>query len=94
MGLPAKIAGGLLKGLVRFYQAAISPWMGKSCRYSPTCSQYMIEAVDEWGPLKGFWMGLKRIGRCHPWGGDGYDPVPRKNKDINNQTDKGSASGT
>jgi len=63
-------------GMVRFYQLAISPWLRSSCRYSPTCSHYMIEAVNEWGPLKGCWMGLKRIGRCHPWGSDGYDPVP------------------
>ncbi|SMO81004.1 membrane protein insertion efficiency factor YidD [Gracilimonas mengyeensis] len=74
----------LIVGLVRFYQLAISPWLGKSCRYSPTCSQYMIEAVNEWGPLKGFWLGIKRIGRCHPWGGDGYDPVPRKTSRISN----------
>ncbi len=72
----------LIIGLVRFYQLAISPWLGKSCRYSPTCSQYMIEAVNEWGPLKGFWLGLKRIGSCHPWGGDGYDPVPKKEADT------------
>ncbi len=69
----------LIIGLVRFYQLAISPWLGSSCRYSPTCSHYMIEAVNEWGPLKGFWLGIKRIGRCHPWGSDGYDPVPKKN---------------
>ncbi len=68
----------VIVGLVKFYQLAISPWLGRSCRYSPTCSQYMIEAVNEWGPLKGFWMGIKRIGRCHPWGGDGFDPVPKK----------------
>lgn len=66
----------LIIGIVRFYQLAISPWLGSSCRYSPTCSHYMIEAVNEWGPLKGFWLGMKRIGRCHPWGSDGYDPVP------------------
>lgn len=71
-----QIARAIIVGIVRFYQLAISPWLGKSCRYSPTCSQYMIEAVNEWGALKGFWMGLKRIGRCHPWGGHGYDPVP------------------
>lgn len=70
----------IIIGIVRFYQLAISPWLGKSCRYSPTCSQYMIEAVQEWGPLKGGWMGLKRIGRCHPWGGHGHDPVPKKDE--------------
>lgn len=73
----------IIIGIVRFYQLAISPWLGKSCRYSPTCSQYMIEAVQEWGPLKGGWMGLKRIGRCHPWGGHGHDPVPKKDEASN-----------
>lgn len=76
MNLLKLIVSKVLIGLVRFYQLAISPWMGSSCRYSPTCSQYMIESVNEWGPFKGFWMGIKRIGRCHPWGGDGHDPVP------------------
>jgi len=65
--------------LVRFYQYAISPWMGSNCRYQPTCSAYMIDALKEHGLLKGLWLGLKRIGRCHPWGGHGYDPVPKKN---------------
>jgi putative membrane protein insertion efficiency factor len=78
MNLLKTIFSKLLIGLVRFYQLAISPWLGSSCRYSPTCSQYMIDAVKEWGPLKGFWLGIKRIGRCHPWGGDGHDPVPEK----------------
>lgn len=76
MNLLKTIFSKFIIGLVRFYQLAISPWLGSSCRYSPTCSQYMIEAVNEWGPLKGFWLGIKRIGRCHPWGDDGHDPVP------------------
>ena len=65
--------------LVRFYQLAISPWLGSNCRYQPTCSSYMIEALKEHGLVKGLWIGLKRIGRCHPWGSHGYDPVPKKN---------------
>ena len=67
--------------LVRFYQLAISPWMGSNCRYQPTCSSYMIEALKEHGLLKGLWLGTKRIGRCHPWGGHGYDPVPKNKKE-------------
>jgi uncharacterized protein len=63
--------------LVRFYQLAISPILRPQCSYSPSCSQYMIDAIQQWG-IKGVWMGLKRIGRCHPWGGFGYDPVPKK----------------
>lgn len=78
MNLLATLLSKIITGLVRFYQLTISPWLGSSCRYSPTCSQYMIEAINEWGPLKGTWLGLKRIGRCHPWGGHGYDPVPKK----------------
>ena len=64
---------------IRFYQYAISPLLGANkCRFQPTCSHYMVGAVEEWGVLRGVWMGLKRIGRCHPWGGHGYDPVPKK----------------
>jgi len=63
-------------GLVRAYQYTISPLFPGACRYSPTCSQYMIEAIGRYGPLRGLWLGLKRIGRCHPWGGHGHDPVP------------------
>jgi len=65
--------------LIKVYQYAISPLLGSNCRYSPTCSSYAIQAIQEWGPLKGSWLGIKRIGRCHPWGGEGYDPVPKKN---------------
>ena len=65
--------------LVRFYQIAISPWLGSNCRYQPTCSAYMIESLKEHGLLNGLWIGFKRITRCHPWGGHGYDPVPKKN---------------
>lgn len=63
---------------VRIYQYAISPLLGSNCRHSPSCSNYMIEAINEWGPAKGSWLGLKRISRCHPWGTHGYDPVPKK----------------
>ncbi|MCV9385241.1 membrane protein insertion efficiency factor YidD [Reichenbachiella ulvae] len=61
---------------VLFYQYSISPLFPSSCRYSPTCSQYMKEAIMKHGAGKGLWLGLKRMGRCHPWGGNGYDPVP------------------
>ena len=63
---------------IRFYQIAISPLFPPACRYTPTCSQYAIEALRLHGPFKGLWLALKRIGRCHPWGGSGYDPVPPK----------------
>ncbi|MEL6635510.1 MAG: membrane protein insertion efficiency factor YidD [Bacteroidota bacterium] len=63
---------------IRFYQSAISPLLGPSCRFTPTCSHYMVQAIEEWGVLKGLWLGLRRIGKCHPWGSHGHDPVPRK----------------
>lgn len=66
----------LLISLVKVYQAVLSPYLPNACRYTPTCSQYMIEAVNRYGPWKGGRLGLKRLGRCHPWGGSGYDPVP------------------
>lgn len=63
---------------VKFYQLTISPLTGPTCRHTPTCSQYTIDAIKEWGIIKGWWMGIKRIVRCHPWGSYGYDPVPKK----------------
>ncbi|MEZ4774533.1 MAG: membrane protein insertion efficiency factor YidD [Bacteroidia bacterium] len=62
--------------IVRFYQGAISPFTPATCRYVPTCSHYAVEAIQKHGPLKGGWMAIRRISRCHPWGGSGYDPVP------------------
>ena len=62
--------------LVRFYKLCISPLTPPSCRFTPTCSQYALEALKKYGPLKGGWLTLKRLARCHPWGGHGHDPVP------------------
>ena len=62
--------------LVKFYQLCISPFTPPACRFTPTCSQYALEALRKYGPFKGGWLALKRILRCHPWGGSGYDPVP------------------
>ena len=62
--------------LIRLYQLIISPWLPSRCRYTPTCSQYGIEAFKKYGPLKGFWLTTKRVVRCNPWGGHGHDPVP------------------
>tara|TARA_B100002052_G_C15446240_1_gene403600 strand:+ start:322 stop:543 length:222 start_codon:yes stop_codon:yes gene_type:complete len=61
---------------IKLYQILLSPLLGQSCRYHPTCSQYAVEAIEKYGPIKGIWLGIKRIARCHPWGGSGNDPVP------------------
>ena len=61
---------------IRFYQHAISPHFPAACRFTPTCSQYAVEAIRRHGPLRGLLLALRRILRCHPWGGCGYDPVP------------------
>ncbi|MFA0961488.1 membrane protein insertion efficiency factor YidD [Roseivirga sp. BDSF3-8] len=66
----------LLNAAIRFYQYGISPYFPASCRYTPTCSQYALTAIKIHGPGRGTILAIKRISRCHPWGGHGYDPVP------------------
>jgi len=66
----------LLSLPIRFYQLVISPWIPATCRYSPTCSHYALEALQKHGPIKGLWLSAKRILSCHPWGGQGHDSVP------------------
>jgi uncharacterized protein len=61
--------------VVAFYRLTLRPFMGGACRYTPTCSQYMLDAVEKHGPMRGGWRGVKRICRCNPWGGFGYDPA-------------------
>lgn len=61
---------------IHFYCYCISPMLPASCRFTPTCSQYALEALRKHGPIKGLWLAIRRIARCHPWGGSGYDPVP------------------
>lgn len=78
MQLVRQILGFPIIFLVKIYQWIISPILPQSCRYTPTCSTYMIEAIKVWGPIRGTWLGLKRIARCNPWGGCGHDPVPER----------------
>lgn len=71
-----KIAIFPFVAIIKFYRLCISPYKRPCCRFTPTCSQYALEAFRKYGPFKGFWLSLKRILRCNPWGGSGYDPVP------------------
>lgn len=66
----------LLLGLVAFYRLALSPFIGPRCRYTPTCSEYAADALRQHGAARGAWLTVRRLARCHPWGGSGYDPVP------------------
>jgi putative membrane protein insertion efficiency factor len=73
----AGVASLALRSAVRAYQLLISPLLPPSCRYLPTCSDYAVEAIERHGALRGTALGLRRLARCHPWGGSGYDPVPK-----------------
>jgi len=66
----------MLVGLIYFYRLFISPLLGTNCRFQPSCSAYAIEAIERHGAVKGSWLTIRRIGKCHPWGKSGYDPVP------------------
>ncbi len=74
------IAGKILNGMIRLYQLAVSPYLAMSCRFDPTCSCYARTAIASHGAVVGGFMALRRIARCHPWGGAGYDPVPAKRR--------------
>jgi len=65
--------------IIKFYQIFISPLLGSNCRFQPTCSEYCMDSLKMWGFFKGLYLSLRRIMKCHPWGGKGYDPVPKKN---------------
>jgi putative membrane protein insertion efficiency factor len=71
-----KIFSFLFLVLIKAYQFLLSPLLGNNCRFTPSCSHYGLEAIQKYGPFKGGWLTLKRIGRCHPWGAHGHDPVP------------------
>ncbi len=77
-GLPGRLLSWLLLLPIYFYKKCISPMTPPSCRFTPTCSTYAVEAIKKHGALKGFYLSVRRILRCHPWGGSGYDPVPEE----------------
>jgi putative membrane protein insertion efficiency factor len=70
-----------MMALARFYRVVFSPWLGMNCRFHPTCSSYAIAALRVHGAVRGSWLAIRRIARCHPWGGSGYDPVPGTEED-------------
>ena len=70
-----RVLGGIIIVMIQFYKNIIAPYMMPVCRYTPTCSEYGIQAITKYGPIKGGWMTLKRFVSCNPWGGHGHDPV-------------------
>ena len=86
----------IIRLIIRFYQIVLRPVMkaiagpGAGCRFSPTCSHYFLQAVEDHGSLKGSWLGIRRILRCHPWGGSGYDPVPPRSEEQQEQANEQS----
>lgn len=78
MTFMSKVFQKLLLALIQLYRKAISPILPSSCRFQPTCSSYAKTAIERFGPWKGGWLALKRLSKCHPFGGHGYDPVPKK----------------
>ena len=86
-----------LLALIRFYQRAVSPWTPPSCRFTPTCSAYAAEAIERHGAARGSWLATRRLLRCHPWGGEGFDPVPPVTgggaPDVGEGTTQGASDG-
>lgn len=78
--------------LIRIYQYGISPMLGQNCRHTPTCSQYSVEAIQEWGVLKGVILGVKRLSKCHPWGTHGHDHLKGKKRYDGNKRTRRNAS--
>lgn len=82
-GMAGKVLAWPLLALVWLYRMLLSPWLGANCRFEPTCSEYAMQALREHGAFRGTLLAARRIARCHPWGGSGYDPVPGRNGEDN-----------
>lgn len=82
----------VLIALLKVYRAVISPLYGQVCRYHPTCSAYALQAVTEYGAIRGSWMAVRRLGRCHPWSAGGYDPVPPRNPAHSSDPDEATTA--
>ncbi len=78
MRVLSSVVGALLIGCVKLYRLVLSPWLGPSCRFEPTCSRYCMEAIHRHGPVVGLWLTIRRVLKCHPWHPGGYDPVPER----------------
>ena len=74
------VSRGIALGVIRTYQVVVSPWLRPACRFEPSCSHYTAEAIEKRGLVRGVGLGLRRLTRCHPLGGQGYDPVPEKSR--------------
>lgn len=72
----------VLLGFIRLYQFLLSPWVGNQCRFYPTCSEYARQAIDDHGALRGSWLAVRRLSRCHPWQEGGFDPVPGREAEL------------
>lgn len=93
MSRVSRALAGLCILAVRGYQVTLGPLMGGQCRFHPTCSVYAIEAYREWGPMRGTWLTLRRLLRCHPFGGSGFDPVPGRPDGENPEAGVGRDAG-
>lgn len=85
MDMASRAGVGVAVALVRAYRFLLSPWFGRTCRHFPSCSEYAVEALRRFGLVRGGWLTIRRLARCHPWGTSGYDPVPTQRKPGGNR---------